>query len=126
MPVEDFNHYNLRAPRPVVEALREFYTAVVGLKEGFRPPFRRPGYWLYAGDRDILHLSESRPGEVALVNAGGTLDHVAFRCTDEAAYRATLTARGIPCEEDDVPLTGELQFFLRDPAGNLIELNFRR
>ena len=32
-----------------IEATREFYCQVVGLRVGERPPLEFPGYWLYAG-----------------------------------------------------------------------------
>jgi catechol 2,3-dioxygenase-like lactoylglutathione lyase family enzyme len=48
-----FSHYNLRAPRELLDELRLFYTEVVGLEQGLRPPFPRFGYWLYAGAQDF-------------------------------------------------------------------------
>ena len=35
-----FAHYNLRAPRKLLDELRDFYCDVVGLRVGERPPFR--------------------------------------------------------------------------------------
>ena len=46
------NHYNLRANRELLDALRDFYCTVVGLTVGERPPFSSFGYWLYAGDQE--------------------------------------------------------------------------
>ena len=51
MSTTGINHFNLRAPRPLLEELREFYCAVVGLAQGARPAFLRFGYFLYAGSR---------------------------------------------------------------------------
>ena len=64
MTVVGFNHYNLRAPRELLEQLRSFYCDVVGLRVGPRPSFASFGYWLYAGEQDILHLTETDAGEV--------------------------------------------------------------
>ena len=58
MPVLGLSHFNLRASRPLLDKLKDFYVDVVGLRPGFRPPFQRFGYWLYAGDSDVLHLTE--------------------------------------------------------------------
>ena len=44
MGVLAFNHFNLRAPKPLLEEVRTFYVDVVGLAEGFRPAV--PGPWL--------------------------------------------------------------------------------
>ena len=51
MAVRGFDHYNLRAARPMLDELRDFYRDVVGLTVGDRPPFRRFGYWLYSGEQ---------------------------------------------------------------------------
>lgn len=124
MPVEGLNHYNLRAPREILDRLRDWYRDAIGLEVGERPPFRFHGYWLYAGKRPILHLSEASPGEAHAVPGNGTFDHVAFSCTGIAAMRARLDAAGIRYRVADVPLTGVRQVFLEDPAGNGVELNF--
>lgn len=124
LPVEDFSHCNLRAPAVLLDALRDFYVQVVGLREGPRPRFRSRGYWLYAGDQDVVHLSEAKPDEERQSFVQGTFDHLAFRCTDEASHRRNLDSRGIVYTIDRVPQTGAVQYFFSDPAGNGVELNF--
>jgi catechol-2,3-dioxygenase len=94
VPVSGLNHYNLRAPRELLEELRTFYTEVVGLTVGARPRFNSFGYWLYAGADPILHLSEQRPGREAPTAAPSTFDHAAFSCQDLAAFERHLSARG--------------------------------
>jgi catechol-2,3-dioxygenase len=125
MPVLGFSHYNLRAPRQVLDGLREFYVEVVGLQAGPRPPFRSFGYWLYAGGEPVLHLSETSPGEFRSGQGGTTtFDHAAFRCSDLPATEARLAAHGIAFERAEVPTTGIVQLFFSDPAGNGVELGF--
>lgn len=124
MPVIGFSHYNLRAPRALLDELRDFYCEVVGLRPGERPPFRSFGYWLYAGPQAVLHLSEARPGEERAGPPSGTFDHAAFSCTGHAAYERELARRGIPYRTALVPETQVLQVFFTDPAGNGVELNF--
>lgn len=118
------DHYNLRAPSPLLEELRDFYCATVGLRVGPRPPFRSRGYWLYAGDKDVLHLTETRADETRALRAAATFDHVAFACEDFAAMSAALAAQGVAHEVDEVPAGGQRQIFFDDPAGNGVELNF--
>ena len=118
------NHYNLRAPRGLLEDLRAFYCEVVGLRVGERPPLRSFGYWLYAGGRDVLHLSEAGEDEPRRAHARGTFDHVAFTCTGHAQFEEILRRHGIAYEVASVPQTGLRQIFLDDPAGNGVELNF--
>jgi catechol-2,3-dioxygenase len=124
MPIDGFAHFNLRAPRELLDTLFAFYRDVVGLYAGYRPPFRSYGYWLYAGGKDILHLTESAPGESRSNNAVTTFDHVAFACSGRGEIEARLRANGIDFSTDHVPSTRQVQLFLQDPAGNGVELNF--
>lgn len=122
--IQGFNHYNLRAPRPLLDELRTFYCETVGLVVGDRPPFRSFGYWLYAGGRDILHLTECSANQQVSTNVATTFDHVAFSCTGLADVERRLKSRGVKYDVDHVPLAGQVQLFFSDPAGNGVELNF--
>ena len=124
MSVLGFSHYNLRASRSMLDALRDFYVDVVGLRSGFRPPFQSFGYWLYVGEHAVLHLSEAASDEVRPANVINTFDHVAFSCSGLAEFEARLRALNIRYRHDQVPLTGQQQLFFVDPAGNGVELNF--
>lgn len=124
MATTGFSHYNLRAPRDLLESLRAFYCDVVGLAVGPRPPFPTFGYWLYAGGQAVLHLSETRAGEQRAVGVDTTFDHAAFECTERPAVERRLVEKGIEFRGAAVPGTARVQLFLRDPAGNGVELNF--
>lgn len=124
MPVHGFNHYNLRASRPLLDRLRDFYCTVVGLELGPRPAFRSFGYWLYAGGRDVLHLSEAGDTEVRHSHVPTTFDHVAFTCTGYAAMIQHLENHGVEFGRREVAATGVRQIFFQDPAGNGVEFNF--
>jgi catechol 2,3-dioxygenase-like lactoylglutathione lyase family enzyme len=92
VPVQTFDHYNLRAPRALLEELCAFYRDVVGLIVGERPPFRRFGYWLYAGVRPVLHLGEANADEACAVDVEGTFNHASF--TQFLERGAGVSARG--------------------------------
>ena len=124
MPVRAFDHYNLRAPRALLDDLCAFYRDVVGLTVGPRPPFRRFGCWLYAGERPVLHLGEADAGESCDAPVSGTFNHASFDCTGKREFEARLAALGIEYRTARVPLTGQEQLFFRDPAGNGVELQF--
>ncbi len=124
MPVTGLHHYNLRASRPTLDALRDFYVDIVGLQSGYRPPFASFGYWLYAGEQAVLHLSEAAPQEMRRPNAVNTFDHVAFACTGFASFEARLRELNLSYTSDQVPSNGQRQIFFADPAGNGVELNF--
>jgi len=124
MPVTGFDHYNLRAEHPMLEELRDFYRDVVGLKLGDRPPFKSFGYWLFSGDRPVLHLSEAGAGEARSHTAASTFSHAAFNCTGRAEFERRLRDRGIEFRTAQVPLLNIDQLFFHDPAGNGVELQF--
>jgi len=124
MPVSNIDHINLRAPRELLDELRAFYANVVGLTDGHRPPFREFGYWMYAGERAIVHLSLAAEGEVRAADVPSTFAHVAFTCSDRASYERRLSEYGVTYKVAVVPETSVTQFFLQDPAGNTVELSF--
>lgn len=124
MSVIGFAHVNLRATRPLLDELYRFYTEVVGLAPGQRPPFKRDGYWLYIGAQDIVHLIEASPDENRATHLTTTIDHIAFLCGDQPTVEQRLQRLGITYRVATVPLTGQQQLVLKDPAGNTVELNF--
>lgn len=125
MTVLWFSHYNLRLNAALMEQVRAFYCDVIGLRVGPPPAFRSRGYWLYAGESAILHLSEEKPEDPRQAGSHLTFDHVAFECTDWPSMEASLRVHGVEFHEDRVPGTGVRQVFFRDPAGNGVELAFR-
>ena len=72
-----------------------------------------------------MHLSEARAGSApAPETPASTYDHAAFACEDRPGFEARLRERGIDYRVAEVPLTGQVQLFLRDPSGHGVELNF--
>ena len=126
MTTRGLAHINFHAHRELLDALKDFYCDVVGLQVGERPPFPAFGYWLYAGGQPIVHLYEAAADEVRRPDAVTTFDHIAFDCENSDAVEALLRSRGIPYHKALVPANQQLQFFLADPAGNKVELNFGR
>jgi len=117
------NHIQLVAEKDLVLKLRDFYCDVVGLSEGFRPAFERFGFWLYIGDKDVLHLITPKLGDGRSPHKS-SFDHVAFKAAQYENYTARFKALNISFEEKIIPGTSNHQIFLRDPAGNRVELNF--
>ena len=121
MPIETLQHVNIRCAD--ARASRDFYVEVIGLKEGYRPPFPFPGHWLYLGEVPVIHLVQKPAGEGRRPGSG-EIDHVAFGGSDLDAMRARLAASGNPFEEKVVPRDGVIQLFVKDPEGVKLELNF--
>lgn len=100
-----------------VEAARDFYGRVLGLEPALRPADAggRPGCWFRSGECE-LHLSL----EAGADNAASKR-HVAFEVDDLGASRERLRSAGYAIEEGRA-IPGVERFFVRDPAGNRIEL----
>tara|TARA_Y100001968_G_C18900726_1_gene500552 strand:+ start:136 stop:534 length:399 start_codon:yes stop_codon:yes gene_type:complete len=126
--VQSFNHFNIRAPRPLLEEVRQFYIEVIGLEEGFRPEIPVHGYWLYLEDLPVLHLMEWAEGRRAPNSEKGYLDHVAFSCDDLTGFLEKLDRMDIEFIRRDFELLSSpfTQLHLTDPVGNGVELNFNR
>ena len=126
--ISALNHVNLRAGAGLLADLRDFYRDVLGLTVGPRPAFSTPGYWLYAGGHAVLHLSEQTGPDVprgpVRPEAPTTFDHMAFSGSDPEGTAAHLRSRGVAFRESRSAVTGQHQFFLHDPAGNGVEINF--
>ena len=115
------HHYAINAPAEVLEQVISFYAELLDWQPGFRPDFGFNGHWLYAGDHPILHLLEDpnrQPGATAY------LDHIALRCEGLDEVRARLTSMGVEIMELDIAELGQVQLFVKDPAGTTVELNF--
>jgi catechol 2,3-dioxygenase-like lactoylglutathione lyase family enzyme len=138
------DHCNIRTLD--LDATVRFYTDVVDLKDGDFPGPRSMGAWLYdASDRPVVHVISIDPKnpEAALgrirdrlgalggsidiesMTGTGTIDHIAFECSDYDAMVAKLTARELPFTVSDVPSIKLRQVFVNDPNGVTLELNFR-
>jgi catechol-2,3-dioxygenase len=117
------NHIQLVAEKDLVIQLRDFYCNVVGLTEGFRPAFERFGFWLYIGDKDVLHLITPKKGDERSLQKS-SFDHIAFKTGNYQSVLKKIESLNIYFEEKPIPGTTAHQIFLRDPAGNRVELNF--
>jgi len=117
------NHIQLVAEKDLVIKLRDFYCNVVGLQEGFRPAFERFGFWLYIGDEDVIHLITPKEGDGRSPQKS-SYDHVAFKASNYQSILEKLKKLNISFEEKPIPGMTAHQIFLRDPAGNRVELNF--
>jgi extradiol dioxygenase family protein len=123
MSISDINHYNLRVPKENIDELVSFYTSVIGLTVGHRP-LKSIGYWLYAGEKSLLHLSQALADEQREYDKKNAFDHIAFSCTDLNDFKERLAKNGIRYKQNEIFETEQVQLFLHDPIGNKIELNF--
>jgi catechol 2,3-dioxygenase-like lactoylglutathione lyase family enzyme len=118
-----------------IEHTREFYSGVVGLRVGDRPPLQFPGYWLYAGATPCVHVADRRSYRAHAATLGldvdassadaGGIDHIAFVATDYDELTARLERAGVAAVRNDVPGGGPRQLFFSDPNGVRVELSVR-
>lgn len=146
MEIKRIDHYSIRTLD--VEASRKFYTEVIGLTVGPRPPFDFPGLWLYngeppvdldhaGGNYGIVHVmgvDRSNPQSLIDYMGGadpdtlkgdtGALDHIALAVTGRTAMLERCRRNNVSLFERAVPVLGLHQVFIKDPNGVTIELNF--
>ena len=123
MPVGLVDHFNIGISESQAEETLRFYKDVVGLKEGFRPDFGRPGWWLYAGEHPVLHISVRKVSP----NQGptGSFDHIALNATDWPEMKARLERHKVTWREQRVEGNrAGLQIFFKDCNGLTIELDY--
>ncbi len=125
MRINRIDHFNIRTRD--LDRLCEFYTQVLGLEVGDRPPFDSPGVWLYAGGHPILHVGVARDDNGDSDSDSDNtlpLDHIALETEGLADAVERLDGAGIEYRVFDVPGREMKQIFVRDPDGVAIELNF--
>ena len=111
------DHINIHAHD--LDAARDWLLAVLpGLTQGPRPPFDFKGYWLYLGDKPIIHMQTRASG----MGGRGWIDHLAFGPFDFDTERARLEAAGIAFTESRIPGTAIRQLFALGPEGLKLEL----
>jgi catechol 2,3-dioxygenase-like lactoylglutathione lyase family enzyme len=119
--VTALDHINIRTAD--MASTKRLFIDVLGLAEGWRPPFPFPGAWLYAGDKDVVHLVEVE--RAAADSQGSSLDHFAFDISDYEETLRKIAATGLSYREADTPGTSVRQIFVRDPSGVTVELNWK-
>ncbi len=119
MAIDAINHFTVLTKD--LDATRNFYVGILGLKEGYRPPLGFPGTWLYAGAQPVLHVVAGRPLPEP---PAGVLDHMAFSASDLTAIAARLKSSGIKYDLRRQPDSGVWQLFCFDPSGARVELDF--
>jgi len=78
---------------------------------------------LYIGDKDVLHLITPKEGD-GRSSEKSSFDHIAFKTGNYESVLEKLESLNIPFEEKPIPGMAAHQIFLKDPAGNRVELNF--
>jgi YD repeat-containing protein len=115
-----FNHVSIHA-NDLDESTR-FYEEVFGMERLPTPRFRQPVRWLRLGDQQ-LHLFQREDAE------SPPYHHLGLDVDDfEAVYKAAKERGLLDHETWQRPLrvhpSGWVQMYIRDPAGNLVEVDW--
>jgi len=124
MGLHHLDHYTTESAD--IEQTKKFYCDILGLYEGTRPPLPFPGVWLYCeNDLPTVHVIGSSPGDPTReVVKPGLLHHICFFCVGAEDIRARLENAKIKFNVVVLPGNGNTQFFMKDPDGISVELNF--
>jgi catechol 2,3-dioxygenase-like lactoylglutathione lyase family enzyme len=133
MPLSHIEHFLVQTED--MEKTKDWYVDVLGMTVGYHPDFKFPVYWLYIGDKDVVHITEGGKNisenrkqylgqQSDAVRGTGVVDHIAFRASCLQDMIAHLQATGIDFNQRQVDDQGLYQLFMFDPNGIKIELNF--
>lgn len=128
--VMGIHHHGVRidAGNQPLEAFRDFYTDVLGLEsDPGRPNVPSvPGLWMNVNGESQIHLMGGQYPSTLAKNPDQdpVSPHVAFAVEDIAEAKAEIERMGVP-HWSLVGVAGPEteQIFLKDPAGNMIELH---
>jgi catechol 2,3-dioxygenase-like lactoylglutathione lyase family enzyme len=134
MPVSHIEHFLIAADD--VDATRDWYARVLGMRSGPHPDFGFPVHWMYVNDGDVVHIGPSakHAGDIQKKYLGrtsqdsgagtGAVDHIAFRATGLRAMLEHLRREKIAFSQRRANGQALFQLFLYDPNGIKIELNY--
>jgi len=114
--VTALHHVNVTVPAKLEQATKDFYGAVLGLKQVPKPKAaRQTGAWYQIGENQ-LHLSvEEEPRSTSS-------RHVCFTVDDLAETEERFRHAGAEIIPDPRPVPGTRRFYVRDPGGNQLEI----
>ncbi len=119
MEIKLLEHMNLRTAD--IHRLEEWYSKVLGLKRGYRPPFETTGCWLYAGNIPMVHILEVKDQKIC---DDPTMEHFALRVSGLKGFIKTLKEMNISYRTARVPELRVFQIYITDPDGNNMHLDF--
>jgi catechol 2,3-dioxygenase-like lactoylglutathione lyase family enzyme len=136
MPLSHIEHFLVAADD--IDATRDWYARVLGMRCGPHPDFGFPVHWMYLGELDVVHIGPSSrtasenqksylgrtSGQSAQEDGTGAIDHIAFRATGLRATLEHLKKEKIQFSQRRANGQALFQLFFYDPNGIKIELNF--
>jgi catechol 2,3-dioxygenase-like lactoylglutathione lyase family enzyme len=117
--ISAIDHVQMTVPKALEVQALAFYRTVLGLKEIPKPDELRArgGAWFEVGALQFHIGVDPDPWPKSK-------RHICFLVPDLARAKAAVVAQGVPVEEEGFA-EGLARFFIRDPAGNRIEIGQR-
>lgn len=103
-----------------LKTMENFWTTVIGLQVGERPPFPFNGLWLYSDGTPFVHVAEQKGASFG----HGSIAHLAFEGADYKKLMSRLKQSQHPYTEKTVPLSNERQVFIAGPDNVTVEMMF--
>jgi catechol 2,3-dioxygenase-like lactoylglutathione lyase family enzyme len=134
MPLSHIEHFLVASDD--IDASRDWYARVLGMKSGPHPDFGFPVHWMYIGNVDVVHIGPSArmAGEIQKKYLGrtsqkseqgtGAIDHIAFRANGLRGMLEHLKQEQVAFTQRRANGQALFQLFFFDPNGIKIELNF--
>ena len=136
MPLTHIEHFLVASDD--IDATRDWYARVLGMRSGPHPDFGFPVHWMYLGEVDVVHIGPSAKGagenqkkylgrtsgKSAQEDGTGAIDHIAFRASGLRAMMAHLEEEKISFTRRRANGQALFQLFFDDPNGIKIELNY--
>jgi len=134
MPLTHIEHVLVVADD--IDATRDWYARVLGMRSGPHPDFGFPVHWMYLGERDVVHIGPSakNAGDIQKQYLGrtsqrseagtGAIDHLAFRATGLRGMLEHLQKEKIQFSQRRANGQALFQLFFYDPNGIKVELNY--
>ncbi len=122
MQINRLDHANVVTNQ--LDVMVDWYTDILGLRNGDRPPFPFPGAWMYAGEHAVVHLvGNDEPPKVGS-EVELKLEHFALSASGRAVFQARLEEAGERYELLELPTVNIIQYNIWDPDGNHIHIDF--
>lgn len=120
LQIQKLHHVNIHTTN--VERLVDWYTRILDMPAGARPPFPFPGAWLYCGDTAVVHLVgvDQLPEHTGMLK----LEHFAFDAVGLKDFLARLERENVPYDGRKVQGAEGVQINIHDPDGNHIHVDF--